>query len=58
MQRGRWRNGLSLAQAAAALGLSLRMVAYYTSGTRAVPRTVLLACKGYTNGNKQQWRRN
>jgi hypothetical protein len=45
--RWRWRHGLSLSDAAAALGLSRRQVAYYASGERAVPRTVLLACKGW-----------
>ena len=44
-----WRmtHGLSLSEAAEALGLSRRMVAYYSSGTRAVPKTVLLACRGW-----------
>jgi hypothetical protein len=45
--RWRWRCGLSLSDAAEALGLSRRQVAYYASGERAVPRTVLLACKGW-----------
>jgi hypothetical protein len=45
--RWRWRDGLSLSDAAEALGLSRRQVAYYASGERAVPRTVLLACKGW-----------
>jgi predicted transcriptional regulator len=43
---GRWRHGLSLSNAAEALGLSRRQVADYASGERPVPRTVLLACKG------------
>jgi hypothetical protein len=45
----RWRgkHGLSLTDAAEALGLSRRQVAYYASGEHAVPRTVLLACKGW-----------
>jgi hypothetical protein len=44
-----WRlaNGLSLAKAADALGLSRRTVAYYSNGDRPVPRTVQLACKGW-----------
>ena len=44
-----WRlaNGLSLAKAAAALGLARRTVAYYSNGNRPVPKTVLLACKGW-----------
>jgi hypothetical protein len=45
--RWRWRYGLSLSDAAEALGLSRRQVAYYASGQRVVPRTVLLACKGW-----------
>ena len=45
--RWRWRNQLSLTQAAEALGLSRRQVAYYASGEHEVPRTVLLACKGW-----------
>ena len=43
--RWRWKRGLSLTDAAEALGLSRRQVAYYVSGEHAVPRTVLLACK-------------
>jgi hypothetical protein len=45
--RWRWKYGLSLSAAADALGLSRRQVAYYVSGERPVPRTVLLACKGW-----------
>jgi hypothetical protein len=45
--RWRWRYRLSLSDAAEALGLSRRQVAYYASGERPVPRTVLLACKGW-----------
>lgn len=45
--RWRWRNRLSLSGAAEALGLSRRQVAYYASGQHEVPRTVLLACKGW-----------
>ncbi len=51
----RWRSshGLSLTAAADALGLSRRMVAYYASGEREVPRTVLLACKGWELEHQQ-----
>lgn len=44
-----WRmaNGLSLAGAAEALGLARRTIAYYSNGDRPVPKTVLLACKGW-----------
>ena len=45
--RWRWKYGLSLTDAAEALGLSRRQVAYYASGEHEVPRTVLLACKGW-----------
>lgn len=45
--RWRWRNKLSLSKAAESLGVSRRMVAYYESGEREVPRTVLLALKGW-----------
>lgn len=45
-----WRMalGLSLNAAAEALGLSRRMVAYYSAGEKSVPKTVLLACAGYS----------
>jgi Protein of unknown function (DUF2442) len=45
--RWRSRHGLSLTEAAEALDLSRRQVAYYASGDRAVPRYVLLALKGW-----------
>lgn len=43
----RLRHGLSLTKAAEALEISRRMVAYYSSGERPVPRSILLACKGW-----------
>ena len=43
----RLKHGLSLSQTADALGLSRRMVAYYSSGGHAVPRHVMLACLGW-----------
>jgi Protein of unknown function (DUF2442) len=43
----RLRHGLSLTNAAVALGLSRRMVAYYSNGQKPVPRSILLACKGW-----------
>lgn len=46
----RLRHGLSLAKAAEALGISRRSVAYYSSGERAIPRSILLACKGWEVG--------
>ncbi len=50
----RWRRryGLSLSGAAEALGNSRRQLAYYASGKHAVPRTVLLACKGWETERK------
>lgn len=42
-----YENGLDLETAAIALGMSRRMVAYYRSGAKAVPRTVALACLGW-----------
>lgn len=48
----RLRHGLSLSQTAEALGLSRRMVAYYSSGEHAVPRHVLLACIGWESGGE------
>lgn len=43
----RLKNGLSLTKAAEALGLSRRMVAYYSNAEKPVPKTVLLACRGW-----------
>ena len=50
--RWRWRYGLSLSAAAEALGISRRQLAYYASGKHVVPRTVLLACKGWETERK------
>lgn len=41
-------HGMTLDDAAKALGLSRRMVAYYLSGEKSIPRTVMLATKGWT----------
>lgn len=43
----RMQHNLSLTDVAEALGLSRRMVAYYVSGQQPVPKTVLLACRGW-----------
>src|SRR5579872_2171316 len=48
----RLKNGLSLTKAAEALGLSRRMVAYYSNAEKPVPRTVLLACRGWDAGHR------
>ncbi|MEO6718389.1 MAG: hypothetical protein ABIM50_14230 [Novosphingobium sp.] len=52
----KWRlaNGLSLAKAAEALGLARRTVAYYSNGDRPVPKTVLLACKGWAATHRRK----
>jgi hypothetical protein len=48
----RLKNGLSLSKAAEALGLSRRMVAYYSNAEKPVPKTVLLACRGWDAGHR------
>jgi predicted DNA-binding transcriptional regulator AlpA len=47
------RNELTLDAAAVALGLSRRMLAYYRSGSKPVPRTVALACLGWDEVHKR-----
>ncbi len=47
----RLRHGLSLAKAAEALGISRRMVAYYSNGEKKVPKPILLACRGWEVGD-------
>ncbi len=44
-----WRshNGLTLTQAAEALGMTARTMSAYGTGARPVPRYVALACKGW-----------
>ncbi len=42
------KNQFTQQQAAAALGISRRMLGYYLSGEKPVPRTVALACIGWT----------
>jgi hypothetical protein len=44
-----WMDGYGLTQegAAAALGLSRRMIAYYLSGEKPIPKTVMLATEGW-----------
>lgn len=43
----RARNGLSLAAAAKALGMTTRTISAYGTGARPVPRYIALACKGW-----------
>jgi hypothetical protein len=50
----RLKHGLSLTKAAEALGLSRRMVAYYSNGEKPVPKTVLLACRGWEAGQRDR----
>ena len=47
----RLRHGLSLSKAADALGISRRMVAYYSNGEKKVPKPILLACRGWEASN-------
>jgi hypothetical protein len=46
---GDWmaRNDLSLSTAAEALGISRRMVSYYRTAHKAIPRSIWLACLGW-----------
>lgn len=46
------KNDLNLDIAAAALGMSRRMLAYYRSGSKPVPRAVALACIGWEHVKK------
>lgn len=41
------RNNLSLSSAAAALGISRRMVSYYRTAHKSIPRQTWLACLGW-----------
>jgi len=41
------RNGLSLNTAAEALGISRRMVSYYRTAQKSIPRAIWLACLGW-----------
>lgn len=47
----RLRHALSLSKAAEALGVSRRMIAYYSNGEKKVPKPILLACKGWEVSN-------
>lgn len=46
----RLRHGLSLSKAADALGISRRMVSYYSNAEKPVPKAILLACQGWEVG--------
>ncbi|MCW2242256.1 helix-turn-helix domain-containing protein [Azospirillum canadense] len=47
------RHGLSLDRAADELGIGRRLVAYYRSGDKEIPRTIALACAGYDAATHQ-----
>ena len=49
----RARNGLSLAAAARALGLTVRTISAYGTGARPVPRYIALACQGWEAEHRQ-----
>lgn len=48
-QFGEWmeQHHLSLTDAANVLGMTRRMMAYYRTGSRPIPKVVMLACKGW-----------
>ncbi len=48
----RSRHGLSLSDAAHALGLTPRTISAYGTGARPIPRYILLACKGWETEQK------
>jgi len=52
------RHGLTQQQAAAVLGISRRMLGYYLSGARPLPRTVALACMGWETQTARRNRSN
>lgn len=49
----RARTGLSLQQAAEALGVSARSISRYSNGREAVPRSLALACLGWDSLQQQ-----
>ena len=50
----RARHGLSLTEAAKALGMTPRTMSAYGSGSRPVPRYIALACKGWEAEHKSK----
>lgn len=50
----RIRNGLSLAAASRELGVTVRTLSAYGSGTRPIPRTVELACIGWESQRRRK----
>ena len=51
-------HALTLDGAASALGLSRRMIAYYASGEKPIPKTVLLATEGLRARERKEQRAN
>lgn len=47
-------NGLTQVRAAEAIGISRRMLNYYLSGAKPIPRTVWLACLGFEQEQERQ----
>ena len=52
----RIRHGLSLADAARALGMTTRTMSAYGTGTRPIPRYIALACKGWEAEHRNRGR--
>lgn len=48
------RNGLSLATASEALGMTRRMIVHYRTGSRPIPKVVGLACRGWEAGRAKR----
>ncbi|MBC2769253.1 DUF2442 domain-containing protein [Pusillimonas minor] len=51
------RNELSLSLAAQALGISRRMVSYYRTAHKPIPKTIWLACLGWESLSREQARK-
>ena len=49
---------LSLTDAAKVLGMTRRMMTYYRTGSRPIPKVVMLACKGWEAENTRRSTRN
>lgn len=45
---------LSLTDAANVLGMTRRMMTYYRTGSRPIPKVVMLACKGWVAESRQR----
>lgn len=49
---------LSLTDAANVLGMTRRMMTYYRTGSRPIPKVVMLACRGWEAENSKQSAKN